>query len=204
MILRSRNPFSLRDLAFSHGWIALPPWSWQPNPPALRRIERLPSGVIASLQITSADPDAPADEFSVSATEEAGHQVLGSSTGPTVEGLPECGQGPLREPLGTRSPAVEADLVRTPASPPALGAGPGSALSGHLRGPDPHCPRSAGQSAADHATLERRVRWMLRLDEDFTEFHTLLRSLPGCERPAARGEGRLLRSWDFLEDATKT
>jgi len=45
---------------------------------------------------------------------------------------------------------------------------------------------------------------MLRLDEDFTEFHTLLRSLPGCERPAARGEGRLLRSWDFLEDATKT
>src|SRR2546425_10521725 len=128
MILRSRNPFSLRDLAFSHGWIALPPWSWQPNPPALRRIERLPSGQIVSLQITSADPDAPAEEFSVSATEEVGRQVLGSSTGPTVEGLSECGQGPLREPLSKSPDAAEAGLVRTPASPPALGAGPGSAL----------------------------------------------------------------------------
>src|SRR3989442_11050936 len=121
MILRSRNPFSLRDLAFSHGWIALPPWSWQPDPPALRRVERLPSGVIVSLQITSADPDAPADEFSVSATEEAGHQVLGSSTGPTVEGLPEWGQGPLRERLSKTPAAPETDPVRTPASPPPLG-----------------------------------------------------------------------------------
>src|SRR5438445_4736575 len=92
MILRSRNPFSLRDLAFSHGWIALPPWAWQPDPPALRRVERLPSGVIVSLQIVSADPDAPTDEFSINAPEWAGHEDLSSGSGPRRESLPECGR----------------------------------------------------------------------------------------------------------------
>src|SRR5438552_2526607 len=110
MILRSRNPFSLRDLAFSHGWIALPPWSWQADPPALRRIERLPSGAVFSLQIASVDPDAPTDEFSVSAPEWVGHEDLGRRSGPRLESLPECGQGPLRGPLSTMPPAAQADL----------------------------------------------------------------------------------------------
>jgi hypothetical protein len=35
MILRSINPFPLRDLAFSHGWIAMALWSGRPDPPAL-------------------------------------------------------------------------------------------------------------------------------------------------------------------------
>ena len=57
MILRSRNPFSLRDLAFSHGWIALPPWRWQADPPALLRTERLlgfVSGVFGIVALTLA------------------------------------------------------------------------------------------------------------------------------------------------------
>jgi 3-methyladenine DNA glycosylase/8-oxoguanine DNA glycosylase len=148
MILRSRYSFSLRDLAFSHGWIALRPWSWQADPPALCRVERLPSGVIVSLQITSAEPDSPTDEFHMCASAAAGVEVP--------------------------------------------------------RGPDPHGPALARLSAEDRASLERRVRWMLRLEEDFSDFHALLRTLAGCERPAAQGEGRLLRSWSFTEDAIKT
>jgi 3-methyladenine DNA glycosylase/8-oxoguanine DNA glycosylase len=56
----------------------------------------------------------------------------------------------------------------------------------------------------ERAILERRARWMIRLDEVLAPFHALLSSLGGCERPVARGEGRLLRSWDFFEDAVKT
>jgi 3-methyladenine DNA glycosylase/8-oxoguanine DNA glycosylase len=130
MILRSVNPFALRDLAFSHGWIALAPWSWRRDPPALMRVERLPSGAVVPIEVTSNDPTAPSDSF----------------------------------------------YIRLPAR-----------LSQEERG-----------------VLERRLRWMLRLDEEFTSFHALLRTLPGCEPPAARGEGRLLRSCDFYEDAVKT
>jgi 3-methyladenine DNA glycosylase/8-oxoguanine DNA glycosylase len=130
MILRSVNPFALRDLAFSHGWVALPPWSWRRDPPALCRVERLPSSAVVPIEVTSADPRVPTDSFHV------------------------------------------------------------------------HFPH--GLTEADQTTLVRRLRWMLRLDEDLTPFHELLRTLPGCAAPAARGEGRLLRSWDFWEDAAKT
>src|SRR5689334_11577535 len=117
MILRPVNPFALRDLVFSHGWIALPPWSWRAKPGALLRIERLPSGQVVPVEITTADPSDPTDRFRIT-------------------------------------------------------------LPGQL-------------SAADTALLERRLRWILRADEDMEPFHTLLRGLPGCEAPAARGEGRL-------------
>jgi N-glycosylase/DNA lyase len=130
MILRSCNPFALRDLAFSHGWVALPPWSWRAEPPALRRVERLPSGEVLRIEITCLDPQEPTDRFMVSGAD--------------------------------------------------------------------------GLSVADRTILERRLRWILRLDEDLAPFHGLLRTLPGCESPASRGEGRLLRSWDLHEDAVKT
>lgn len=130
MILHSTNPFALRDLAFSHGWIALPPWSWRADPPALLRTERLPSGVVIPIEITSDDVRIPSHTFQ----------------------------------------------VRVPAELP----------------------------AAERQALEYRLRWMMRLDEDLTEFHSLIRTLPGCEAVAARGEGRLLRSWDVYEDALKT
>jgi 3-methyladenine DNA glycosylase/8-oxoguanine DNA glycosylase len=130
LILRSVNPFALRDLAFAHGWIALPPWSWRADPPAMLRVERLPSGAVVTVEITSADPTSLAQDFKV-----------------------------------------------------------------HL---------SEGLSPVDRDTLERRLRWMLRLDEDLSEFHVILRTLPGGEAPAARGEGRLLRSWDLFEDVLKT
>src|SRR5437660_6783068 len=158
MILRSRNPFSLRDLAFSHGWIALPPWSWQPDPPALRRVERLPSGVIVSLQITSADPDAPTDEFHMSDSVGAGIEVPGSGSGPATETLPQSEQRTLRGPLDTLPPAAEAGFVRTPATPSPLGAGPRPALARSPGGPDPHCHSPERLSAADHAALDHRVR----------------------------------------------
>src|SRR2546422_4062176 len=99
MILRSANPFSLRDLAFSHGWIALPPWSWRTDPPAIRRVERLPSGAIASVEILTRDAGVPADTVHI--------QIAGRV------------------------------------------------------------------SDADRALLDQRVRWMLRLDENLEEFHTL-------------------------------
>jgi 3-methyladenine DNA glycosylase/8-oxoguanine DNA glycosylase len=130
MLLRSVNPFSLRDLAFSHGWIALLPWSWEQDPPAIRRIERMPDGTVVTLRIEADDSLAVSDTF-------------------RLRFMPEVG------------------------------------------------PEA-------RATLERRARWMLRLDEVLAPFHALLSSLEGCERPVARGEGRLLRSWDFFEDAVKT
>jgi 3-methyladenine DNA glycosylase/8-oxoguanine DNA glycosylase len=130
MLLRAVNPFSLHDLAFSHGWIALSPWSWEHDLPAIRRIERLPDGTVVSLRIEADDPLAVTDTLTLRITPEVG---------------------------------VE-----------------------------------------ESAMLERRVRWMLRLDEDLAPLQALLGSLEGCERPVSRGEGRLLRSWDFFEDAIKT
>ncbi len=176
MILGSVNPFSLRDLAFSHGWIALPPWSWQTDPPSLRRVERLPSGAIVSLQITSAESHVPTENFHVSLPERRGPQLLSSGSNPAAESLPECGHSPLRRALDQTQATDDADFSRNPVA----------------------------LSAQDRSVVEQRLRWMLRLDEDLTEFHTLMSSVHGCERPASRGEGRLLRSWDFFEDAIKT
>lgn len=47
-----------------------------------------------------------------------------------------------------------------------------------------------------------RVRWMLRLDEDFAEFYRLCRQRSGGYE-AAIGRGRLLRSPTLFEDAVK-
>jgi N-glycosylase/DNA lyase len=86
-----------------------------------------------------------------------------------------------------------------------------SIVTVRIAAPDPlqpddtiHVTTSPAVEGDDRTVLERRVRWMLRLEEDFTPFHALLASLAGCERPVQRGEGRLLRSWDFFEDAVKT
>lgn len=45
---------------------------------------------------------------------------------------------------------------------------------------------------------------MLRLDEDFAEFHELVADAPGLEWVPAKGAGRLLRSQTVFEDLVKT
>lgn len=59
-------------------------------------------------------------------------------------------------------------------------------------------------SESDLESIARRVRWMLRLDEDFTEFYALIEQHPRWHRHVAPGTGRLLRSPDLFEDVVKT
>lgn len=57
-------------------------------------------------------------------------------------------------------------------------------------------------SAEEAEEVAGRVRWMLRLDEDFSEFYRLCRER-GDGYEAAIGRGRLLRSPTLFEDAVK-
>ncbi|HEU4754847.1 MAG TPA: Fe-S cluster assembly protein HesB [Armatimonadota bacterium] len=52
--------------------------------------------------------------------------------------------------------------------------------------------------------LVERVRWMLALDEEFSEFHALCAGEPGLRHAAGRGQGRILRSPTVWEDVVKT
>lgn len=62
----------------------------------------------------------------------------------------------------------------------------------------------AGLSPADWARVERDVRHMLRLDEEFSAFHALCRKAGGrFARAAEIGFGRLLRSPTLFEDVAK-
>lgn len=58
-------------------------------------------------------------------------------------------------------------------------------------------------SAADSRELSARVRRMLRLDEDLTDFHARCRGSRTLQPVAALGAGRLLRSPDLWEDVMK-
>jgi 3-methyladenine DNA glycosylase/8-oxoguanine DNA glycosylase len=62
----------------------------------------------------------------------------------------------------------------------------------------------AGLTAATWSGVERDVRHMLRLDEDFADFHARCRLAgPPFDRAAAGGFGRLLRSPTLFEDVVK-
>jgi 3-methyladenine DNA glycosylase/8-oxoguanine DNA glycosylase len=44
-------PFHFHDVVFSHGWLRLPPYYWEPEAETLSRVERLPSGRLAWLAL---------------------------------------------------------------------------------------------------------------------------------------------------------
>lgn len=58
-------------------------------------------------------------------------------------------------------------------------------------------------SASDLSLLVTRARWMLRLDEDFSDFHARCQTSTALKPIAAIGGGRLLRSPDIWEDLVK-
>lgn len=67
-----------------------------------------------------------------------------------------------------------------------------------------HLPeRGAGACAVDRAAAVRQVRHMLRLDEEFSDFHTMCRGIDGFGWAAETGAGRLLRAPDLYEDLVK-
>jgi len=57
---------------------------------------------------------------------------------------------------------------------------------------------------ADLTEVREKVSWMLRLDEDFSEFHALCRAEPALARVIEKKQGRLLRSPTLFEDVVKT
>lgn len=57
---------------------------------------------------------------------------------------------------------------------------------------------------AETTELLAKVRWMLKLDEDFAAFYALVASHPHIGRVVAQGRGRLLRSPTLWEDVVKT
>ena len=58
--------------------------------------------------------------------------------------------------------------------------------------------------AAHEAELVAAVRWVLRLDESFTDFHALCEQHPGLRSAGRCRLGRLLRSPTVWEDTAKT
>ncbi|MBX3011609.1 MAG: hypothetical protein KF832_08870 [Caldilineaceae bacterium] len=59
-------------------------------------------------------------------------------------------------------------------------------------------------SASETAEVRRKVRWMLKLDEEFAAFYALARQHPRIGRIVQQGRGRLLRSPTLWEDMVKT
>ena len=59
-------------------------------------------------------------------------------------------------------------------------------------------------TAAETSELVAAVRWMLKLDEDYTAFYALAAQHAHIERVVAQGRGRLLRSPTLWEDVVKT
>jgi 3-methyladenine DNA glycosylase/8-oxoguanine DNA glycosylase len=60
-------------------------------------------------------------------------------------------------------------------------------------------------TADEQQEIITRVRWMLRLDEDFSEFYALCAEHPEMvKHVSAKGRGRLLRSSTLYEDVIKT
>lgn len=58
--------------------------------------------------------------------------------------------------------------------------------------------------SAERKEVLRQVRHMLRLDEDFAEFHRLAKGEPELKWVVKKGGGRLLRSASVFEDLVKT
>lgn len=63
------------------------------------------------------------------------------------------------------------------------------------------CPGKLGDK--DKAYIESITRHMLRLDEDYTEFHALCEDQGGAWAGLAGGKGRMLRSPTLFEDLVK-
>jgi 3-methyladenine DNA glycosylase/8-oxoguanine DNA glycosylase len=67
-----------------------------------------------------------------------------------------------------------------------------------------HVQTEQALSTKERQEIGRNVRWMLRLDEDLTEFYGLVASHPTLNGSVTGGRGRLLRSPSLFEDAVKT
>jgi len=59
-------------------------------------------------------------------------------------------------------------------------------------------------TTAEREEILAKVRWMLKLDEDFAAFYALVAAHPHIGRVVAQGRGRLLRSPTLWEDVVKT
>lgn len=63
---------------------------------------------------------------------------------------------------------------------------------------------SSALKRAEQTELEGRIRYILRLDEDFTSFYEMCRSKKVLHHTIERGGGRLLRGATVFEDLIKT
>lgn len=59
-------------------------------------------------------------------------------------------------------------------------------------------------TTAETEEILTKVRWMLKVDEDFAAFYALVGAHPHIGRVVAQGRGRLLRSPTLWEDVVKT
>lgn len=73
---------------------------------------------------------------------------------------------------------------------------PGATLDVDIRGPD--------LDAVELAEVERAVRWMVELDEDFEEFYAFCDGHPGLQHIPGRGLGAMLRGATVWEDYVKS
>jgi len=53
-VIPAYPPFSLSAVVESHGWVQLPPWTWDPDAGLLTRVERLSTGRVVALRIEAA------------------------------------------------------------------------------------------------------------------------------------------------------
>jgi 3-methyladenine DNA glycosylase/8-oxoguanine DNA glycosylase len=63
---------------------------------------------------------------------------------------------------------------------------------------------AAPLSGTEQAELSHKVRWMLGLDQEFSEFYALARQEPKLAHVEEKAQGRLLRSPTLFEDLVKT
>lgn len=59
-------------------------------------------------------------------------------------------------------------------------------------------------SVQEQEEIRRKVRWMLRLDEDLSDFYQLCSGEQLLQKKVVNGRGRLLRSPSLFEDIVKT
>jgi 3-methyladenine DNA glycosylase/8-oxoguanine DNA glycosylase len=59
-------------------------------------------------------------------------------------------------------------------------------------------------SREEREELKKAVKWMLGLDQDFSDFYRLARSEPKLRGAEEKAQGRVLRSSTFFEDVVKT
>jgi 3-methyladenine DNA glycosylase/8-oxoguanine DNA glycosylase len=129
--LDARKPYDFATSVRDHGWIALLPFHWLDEQKAVQRVERLSSGKVVLLQLTSKDVDKAERIF------------------------------------------VDVQAEQKP-------------------------------TKAEQQEIRDKVGWMLRLDEDMSDFYHRCESDPELLVKLASGRGRLLRSATLFEDVVKT